>query len=459
MSAAMAIEEKDLDSLEKRQKLTVSVIGCSRNGLSLAYLLAEAGFKTVVVDKNHSIISSLRNGNAPFLEPELNSLLKKHTKNGCLTFTSDIKEASSKSDVILLFVQTLINQKKKPDYSHIESVCKEVGATMRKGCLIILASTIGVALAENLVKEKLENASGMKAGIDFGLTYSPIRISSGLNFKGFATASQLISSVNEQSLRSACAILNTVIKLRELIKIESMKTAEVVDLFKDAFQDVNIALANEFAQFCEKAGVDFMEIQNMANRHSDCHLPTPRITKEQGSKASFLLLEEAAMTDVKLPLLTLARKVNDEMLRHALRLIIEGLRACNKTLRRARISILGVSSQANMRNLYGSSTRRLVNLLKRKGMVVRVYDPFFSYKELVAKGYPAERTLKETVEQADCLIIMVGHDQFNRLNLKKIKLLARKSAAIVDLGYVIDPVKAVGEGFIYRGLGRGVLAK
>lgn len=458
MSIAMAIEEKDLDNLEKRQAFTITVIGLTRNGLLLAYLLAEAGFKTIAVDKNHSIIDSLRNGNAPFLEKEFNTLIKKHTKNGCLTFTNDIKDASSKSDVTLLFVQTLIDRKKKPDYSHIERACKEVGANMRKGCLIILASTIGVGLTKRLVKEKLENASGMKAGIDFGLAYSPIRISPESNFKGFATTSTFVSAVNEQNLRASCNILNTTMKVKT-IRIKEIKTAEIVDLFKNAFHDVNIALANEFAQFCEKVEVDFMEIQNLANSYSNCHLPTPRITREQISKASFLLLEEATMADARLPLLTLAGKVNDEMLRHAFHLVIDGLRACNKTMRRAKISILGVSCRANMKEPYSSSTRKLVNLMKRKGMLIRVYDPLFSYKELVDKGYPAERTLKNTVEQTDCLVITVGHDQFKRLNLKKIKILAKKSVAIVDMSYVIDPEKAVKEGFVYRGLGRGIVIK
>jgi UDP-N-acetyl-D-mannosaminuronic acid dehydrogenase len=458
MSSAMTIEEKDLDSLEKRQKFTVSIIGCTRNALSLAYLLAEAGFKTILADKNHSIINYLKNDTAPFLEPEFNALLKKHTKNGCLTFTNDIKEASSRSDVILFFIQTLIDRKKKPDYSHIEKACKEVGTSMHKRCLIIIASTIGVGLTERLIKEKLENASGMRAGVDFALAYSPVHISSGSSFKDLAAASQFVSAVNEQSLRSACAILNTAIKA-EMVEIGSLKTAEVVDLFEDAFQDVNIALANEFAQFCERAGIDFIEIQNIANRYSNCQLPTPRITKENVAKAFFLLLEEAAMADAKLPLLTLARKVNDEMLSHTLHLIIDGLRACNRAVRRARVSILGVSSHANMKEIHGSATRKLVDLLKRKGIFVRVYDPLFSYKELLNKGYPAERTLKETIEQTDCLVITVGHDQFKQLNLKRIKLLARKSAAIVDMGYVIDPIKAVREGFIYRGLGRGIPTK
>jgi len=458
MSAAMAVEEKNLDSPEKRRKFTVSVIGCSRNGLLLAHFLAKAGFTTIAVDKNHSIIDFLRNGNAPFLAPELNTLLKKHMQSNFLAFTSDIREISSRSDVIFLFVQTIFDQKKKPDYSHVEKVCKEVGTSMRKGCLIIVASTIGVGLTERLVKEELENASGMRAGIDFGLAFSPIRVPTESSFNDPAVTSQFVSALTEQNLESASTVLATALKA-DIIRIDGIKTAEVLDLFKDAFKDVNFALTNEIAQFCEKTGIDFMEILNIANKYSSYHLPTPGITKEHTSKASLLLIEEAAMADAKLPILALARETNDEMLRHALHLIIDGLRACNKTVRRAKVSVLGISSHANMKKKCDPSTRKLVDLMKSKGMVVRVYDPFFSYKELVEKGYPAARTLKDAVEQADCLVITVGHDQFKRLNLKKIKILARKSVAIVDLCYAIDSVKAVKEGFIYRGLGRGIQAK
>lgn len=458
MSAAMTVEEKDLDNPEKRQKLIVNVIGCTRNGLLLAHFLAKAGFKTIVVDKNPSIIDFLRNGNVPFLAPELSTLFQKHVQNNSITFTSDIKEASLKSDVIFLFVQTIFDQKKKPDYSNIEKVCKEVGTSMRKGCLIIVASTMGVGLTEHLVKKELENASGMRAGIDFGLAYSPIRIPTESSFNDPAVTPQFISALTEQNFKSASTVLVTALKA-EVIRIEGMKTAEVFDLFNDAFKDVSFALANEFAQFCEKAGIDFMGILNIANKYSSYHLPTPGITNECTSKASLLLMEEATMADARLPILSLARKTNDEMLRHALRLIITGLQACNKTMRRAKVAVLGVSSHANMKNRCGSSTRKLIDLMKSKGMVVRVYDPFFSYKELVEKGYPAERTLKDAVKQVDCLVITVSHDQFKRLNLKKIKILARKSVAIVDLCYAIDPVKAAREGFIYRGLGRGIQAK
>ncbi len=86
-----------------------------------------------------------------------------------------------------------------------------------------------------------------------------------------------------------------------------------------------------------------------------------------------------------------------------------------------------------------------------------VYDSLFSHRDLVEMGYRAEKTLRKTVEKADCLVIAVGHTRFKRLNLRKIKFLVRKPAAIVDMGRVIDPDKAEKEGFVYRGVGRGVL--
>ncbi len=89
---------------------------------------------------------------------------------------------------------------------------------------------------------------------------------------------------------------------------------------------------------------------------------------------------------------------------------------------------------------------------------MQVYDPFFSKEELIEFGFEAEK-MSKVVEKTDCVIILIGHSKFERLNLKKIKLLAKKAPAIVDLGYVIDPLKAEKYGFVYRGLGRGVWTK
>ncbi len=112
-----------------------------------------------------------------------------------------------------------------------------------------------------------------------------------------------------------------------------------------------------------------------------------------------------------------------------------------------------------MKESRGSPTKKLVNILRKRGASVQVYDPFFSSKELSEMGYSAETTFTKAVEGVDCIIITVGHDKFRRLNLRRIKLLSKKPVAIVDMGHVLDPAKAEKEGFVYRGFGRGVWTK
>lgn len=458
MSTIMKLEKEDIDTPEKRKKYTVSVIGCGRMGLPTACLFAEAGFKVIGVDTNPRLISLMKKGKAPFVEPGLDELIKDHVMKERLTVTSNTKEAAQASDIIVCVVPTLIDQKKKPDYSYLEKACKEVGMGLRSGVLIIFESTTGPGVTETLVKENLEKTSGLKAGIDFGLAYSPIRATSGRVLQDIANYPRVVGAVNEQSLKVACLVLSKIIKA-EIIKVRNIKTAEAVKLFENVYRDANIALANEFARFCEKAGIDFLEAQKAANTQPYCHLLVPGIVSGHIPTDPYLLVEEAENVNAKLRMVTLARKINDEMVSHALHLTRDALRSCGKTMRRAKVSVFGVSYRPNVKEPRGSLAKDLINMLGRKGAIVHVYDPLFSYKELIELEYPAERTLAKAVEGVDCLLIAVGHNRFKRLNLRRIKFLVKKPAAIVDMGHVIDPVKAEKEGFVYRGVGRGIWTK
>lgn len=454
MSTAMTWKETDVDAPEKRGKYTVSIIGCGKTGLSTACLFADAGFKTVGVDSNPYIISLIKKGKTPFVEQGLSKLIKKHVKGERLTVTNQIKEAVSKSDVIIFAFSTPIDQKKKPDYSNMEKACKEMGMGLRSGSLVIVESAVGPGATETFFKESLEKASGLRAGTDFGLAYSPIRASPHYTFQDIATRPRVVGALNEQSLRVACLVLSLVTKA-EIIRVRNIKTAEAINLFESVYEDVNNALANELAHFCEKAGIDFLESQKAMGTSLPCSMPIPDVTTGYFSPEPYLLFEEAENTDVELHLASQARKINDEMLNRTVHLTRDALRSCGKTVRRARISVLGVSGRANVKEVNHFFARNLVTALSKNGARVRVYDPFFSPKELAELDYQFERTLGKSVEGADCLLIVVGHDRFKRLNLGRIKFSVRKPAAIVDVCNVMDPDYARKEGFTYRGFGRG----
>lgn len=452
MPKAMTLERRDIDTPEKREKYTVGILGYGRSSLTHANLFANAGFKVLYADADHGIVNKIERGKMPSAGQKLNTLLNKHIKDGHLTAERNIRKATSTSDVIILSVPATIDKRKKPDYSYITKTCKEAGFSIRPGSLFISTSTIGPGVTESLVRETLENASGLKAGKDFGLAYSPIST----RILQDATANKrVVGAINEQSLEAAYLVLDTVTD-GEVVKTSDIKTAETAKLLEKIYEDVNIALANELASFCEKAGIDFIEAQNAINTNPHSHLSLPQLIGGHAMTAPHLLNDEAEALNTKLRMLTLAVGINEAMVGHTIHLVKDALGVCGKTLRRAKISVFGVSCRPNTRETEGSLAKKLVDALKRRGGHVRVYDSLFSHRELMEMGYPAEGTLTKTVEKSDCLVIAVGHNRFRRLNLRKIKFLVKKPAAIVDMGRVIDPDKAEKEGFIYRGVGRGV---
>lgn len=455
-SQVLKLEATDWDSMAKRAKYTVCIVGCGRIGLPTACVVAEAGFRVIGVDANANVVGLLKKGKAPFVETGMSALLKKHVKSGNFTATTDTKKAVSQSYVIMIIVPTVIDEKKKPDYSYVEKSCKDIGMGLNRGSLVIFASTVGPSITETMVKETLENTSGLKAGVDFGLVNSTTRAAPGQILQDLISYPRVVGAIDEQSFKIANLFFGTFLKSGVVVKVHDLRTAETVKLFENVYRDVSLALSNELSLSCEKMKVDYLEAQSAANTQPYCHLLRPGIVAGHIPKDPYLLLEEAENAGAKLSMVTLARKINDEMLDHTIQLVKDALGERQRPFRRAKVALLGVSYRANIKEPRGTAVTQLAKLFTAKGAIIRVFDPLYSYNELKEMGLPAERTLEKTVEGTDCLVIVVGHNRFKHLSLKKLKLLMTKAASIVDMGHAIEPEKAEKAGFVYRGVGRGV---
>lgn len=453
MSRIMKLAGKDLESPEKRREYTVCVVGCGRTGLVTACLFAEAGFNVICVDSSRITVHQLQRRKSPFTESDLRKFIEPRIEDSQFRATTNLRKAVSESDILIIGVPASLDKKKKPDYSRLEKTCRDVGMSLNSGSLIIFQNTMGPGITETLAKEILENASGLEAGTDFGLAYSSTLNNSTHPSKDVSNGTKVVGGITKRSLKVACLLLEAITK-GEIVRVKNIKTAEAVKLLEEAYKDVNIAFANEFAHFCENAGIDFVKVRNIINP-----LKFSRMAGLHTSRDSYFLVEEAEAVDVKLRMLSLSAKINDETLDHAIRLVRDALRSCQKPLRRAKISVFGISSLPNRKKAANSATKKLVNRLKKSGVSVRVYDPFFSQKELLSMGYTAEASLSKTVEGTDCLIVAVAHDRFTRLNLRRLQMLMNQPVAIVDMGQVVDPVKAEKAGFVYRGFGRGIWTK
>jgi len=450
MPAVLHLKTEEVDTIEKRGKYTVSVIGCGEKGVLYAVAFAEVGFKVICADADQSLVRRLAKGKTPFSEGEVESKLKSFARTGQLSATNELKDAILQSDIVIMTVEAKIDDKKNSDYSEAEGSCKQVGAALRRGSLVIYGGTAGFGFTEGVIKENLENTSGLKAGEDFGLAYNPIQISDGQPARLIGHQELTVAANDKTSLNAASTVLATVTE-KGVKQVLDVKTAELAALFAVVKRDANVALANELSVLCENAGIDYFEILELLVPDARESF-SPTIAEENSRNEAYLLLESAENLNAKLRLTALARQINENMVRHTVNLTQDTLRSCGKTLRRARVAVLGTTGPRTTADTF-------VKMLETKGAKVGVYDAMSSKNETGDTARALKRSLNEAVEGTDCIVILAGHDQFKRLNLKKLRALMKMPAAIVDLTGAIEPQKVEKEGFAYGGLGRGVKKK
>ncbi|MBS7621187.1 hypothetical protein KEJ32_03630, partial [Candidatus Bathyarchaeota archaeon] len=202
-------------------------------------------------------------------------------------------------------------------------------------------------------------------------------------------------------------------------------------------------------------GIDYFVARNFLGSNTNMHMQSTST-----SEALKILLEEAENLNVKLRISEAALGLDEEVLRHKVELVRDALKSCGKPLRRAKIALLGFSQTPNTADIPKYSAKKIVSMLEKKGVKLTLYDPYTSWKAITDLEHAQpKKSLVEAIEGADCIVILAAHEQLKRLNLRKLKLLAKMPAAIVDLEGILDPVKVEAEGFIYRGFGRGVWKK
>lgn len=437
--------------------LSICVVGLGWMGLPTACLYAEAGARVIGADMNPRIVERINKGEPTIDEVGLPVMLKKAIRAGKLTATTATGEATANSDIIFIVVPTMIDRQKRADYSAVEDTCSSIGKNLKNGSLVIFESTCGPGVTERVVKGTLEKYSGLVAGQSFGLAYSPIRAMGGRAIQDLQTYPKIVGAVDKHSLEAACAVLSVIVK-GELIRVRNIKTAELTKLFETIYRDVNIGLANEFALICEEVGVDYLETARAANSqpYSHLHLTGIGVGGHCLPVYPYLLATEAATLDAHLRLVLDARKINDSMPRHAAKLASDGLRVCGKSLKRAKVVVLGISYRPNVKETRFSPSLELISILKKRGAKVTVYDPLFTTSELNAMGLQSEPTLRRAIEKADCVIMTTPHDDFKKIDTIELAAHMPKQGLIIDCAGILDPMSVEKTGLVYRATGRGL---
>lgn len=428
----------------------ICVLGLGYIGLPTASTFATHGIQVIGVDVNRRVLDTLKNGGIHIHEPGLRTIVEAAIKSGKLTVSEQPEEA----DAFLIAVPTPFYLDKSGEYNDetykladmraVTSAAEAIVPYLRKGNLVVLESTSPPRTTVDLVKPILER-SGLKAGSDFHLAYSPERVLPGQILRELIENARVIGGVTVESAQAGAELYATFVK-GQIIQTDAT-TAEMVKLMENTTRDVNIAIANEFARLAERFGVDVWEAIGLANLHPRINIlsPGPGVGGHCISVDPWFFVETAP--DLT-PLIYTARKVNDEQPHYVMALVQKAL----GSLKGKRIAALGLAYKPDVDDLRESPAAEVARLLLDAGADLRAFEPF---KPDGLPGIPMCRTFEETVIDADAILVLVRHSQFREVEPSKVAALT-SARTVVDTVNVLDPSAWKEAGFeVFRlGVGR-----
>jgi UDP-N-acetyl-D-mannosaminuronic acid dehydrogenase len=394
---------------------TVCVIGLGYIGLPTASTFAKAGLKVIGVDVNPLIIESLQNGQVHIFEPGLGTLVQDAIKTNNLVISSHPVQA----DAFIIAVPTPFYEDKKADLSFVKSAAESIIPYLEKGNLVVLESTSPPLTTINVLIPILER-SGLKAGVDFSVAYSPERVLPGQILRELIENARVIGGIDQNSAEAGKILYQTFVK-GEIITTTAT-TAEMVKLMENTYRDVNIAIANEFARLSDRFGVDIWEAIQIANLHPRVNIltPGPGVGGHCISVDPWFFVEAAP--DIT-QLIRSARNVNDSQPGF----VVEKIKGLLCDITGKKIAALGLAYKPDVDDLRESPAIEVVRLLSASGALVIAYEPFKPDFQ-IAPAIMA-KNLEEALQNADLILLLVNHKQFTEIDPKQI--INRTKARIV----------------------------
>lgn len=395
---------------------TICVLGLGYIGLPTASTFATHGIKVIGVDINSRIVEGLKGGELHLYEPGLRALVQEAIASGNLTFS----QGPVPADAFIIAVPTPFHDDKKADMSFVIAATESIVPHLQKGNLVVLESTSPPQTTINLVQPILEK-SGLNAGVDFMLAYSPERVLPGQILRELIENARVIGGIDQASAEAGRDLYATFV--RGEIILTNATTAEMVKLMENTYRDVNIAIANEFARLADRFDVDIWEAIAIANRHPRVKIlsPGPGVGGHCISVDPWFLVEAAPDLTT---LISTARQVNDAQPSF----VVELVRRLLGDLQGKRIAALGLSYKANVDDLRESPAVEVVRLLLKAGAEVLAFEPYL--KGEPPNGINIASSINEAIANADLLLLLVGHSEFLSLDPSEISSLTKARVAL-----------------------------
>jgi nucleotide sugar dehydrogenase len=394
--------------MEKR----LLVIGQGYVGLPISMRGIEAGYSVVGLDNDSHRVSKLTSG-ISFVEDVSHDSLKSALATKRFLPTTD-GSCAKDFDVAVITVPTPLREA-APDLSYIEAAAQSLAPYVRKGSLVVLESTTYPGTTEELMVPILESGSGLKAGTDFYVGYSPERIDPGNATWNFVNTPKVVSGINAASLKAVSAFYQTLVD--QVVPVKGCKEAELTKLLENTFRHVNIALVNELSVFAQQLDID---VWNAIDAASTKPFGFMKFTPGPGVGGHCLPIDPSYLSwKVKESLgrqfrfVELANDVNEHMPDYTVSRLVLGLNDRMKSVKGSRILLVGLAYKKNSSDARESPAIRVAQLLSELGAVLEVIDPFLEQTPRGLSGVSLVQAADIAEGKYDAAVILTDHDEID----------------------------------------------
>lgn len=422
-----------LKRIEDRTAL-IGVVGIGYVGLPVAVTFAESGFQVVGIDLREDKVETLNAGHS-HLRDVPDERIAPLVADGRLKASSSF-EPLREADVVIVCVPTPL-AKGTPDLSNVVFAGEELGKVIKRGSLFVLESTTYPGTTEELLQPLLE-ASGLKAGTDFFLAFSPERIDPGNPQYDFADIPKVVGGIDADSTRVAAFLYQQVVP--KVVTVSGTREAEMSKLIENVYRHVNIALINELAIYSHEMGIDIWEAIEAASTKPFGFMP---FWPSPGWGGHCIPLDPAYLSwkvrqyrDHEIRFIELAQSLNSEMPRHVVTRIGEMLNEQDRSVKGANVLCIGAAYKGGSEDVRESAGLRVMSLLLKRGALVTYHDPLVPEVEIDGQVFQSVRLTAEALESKDLVVILIPQVDVDWL------LVAERAKAIFDCCKAIEPRSA-----------------
>lgn len=392
---------------------TVAVVGMGKIGLPLAMQYVRFGRRVIGCDVNPAVVATLARGECHVHEePGMERQVADAVEAGAFSATLDTASAVREARVVVVIVPVVVDGNHAVDFTSMDAATRAVGAGLQPGTLVVYETTLPVGTTSGRLRRILEEQSGLAAGSDFFLAYSPERVSSGWIARDLATYPKVVGGVDGPSTQAVQAFYGSVLDAA-IITMASADEAEFVKLIETTYRDVNIALANEYAIFADQRGLDAHAAIAAANTQPYSHIHQPGVGVGGHCIPVYpYFLMHGTTAGLELP--RRARLINDRMAAYA----VDAIERVIGPLAGQPVAILGVAYRGDVKETAFSSAFLLRDALRERGVTVYADDPLYTDDELRALGFtPLDAGAGAAGVRA--LIVQTAHSAYTRLDLAR----------------------------------------